>query len=61
MKKLLTYKECSEYLSITEGSLRNMVLKREIPFLKIGKRVRFDTEELSQWLSEKSVGPYQYN
>lgn len=53
MKKLLTYPEASEYLSINQGTLRNMVYNRDIPFVKIGRMLRFDVEELNIWINTK--------
>lgn len=55
MKKLLTIKEASEYLRISEKGIYNMVWRREIPFVKIGRRIRFDIQDLDDWISRNKV------
>ena len=57
MLKLVTVEELSRELAISEGSIYNMVHKQQIPFIKIGKRVRFDLEEIDKWLNKNSVNP----
>jgi len=36
--------------------VRRLVAERRIPFLKIGKYVRFDPDELAAWLDAQRVG-----
>ncbi len=50
-KRWLTVKDCSEYLSITTRAVYNMIHRRELPFVKLGQRVRIDRMELDQHLS----------
>jgi|YelNatPaOPRAMG01_1025707.scaffolds.fasta_scaffold638782_1 putative molybdopterin biosynthesis protein len=54
-KRLLTIKEASEYLGISVKGLYNMVNRRELPFYKIGKRVRFDMKQLDEWIEKHKV------
>ena len=53
--KLLTVDELGRMLSMTKGSLYNLVYTRQIPFLKIGKRLRFNREDILKWLDEKKI------
>ena len=41
-------------LSIPEGTLRDWVYKRRIPFKKIGNLIRFDPREVRSWIDERS-------
>ena len=52
---LLTYKEAAQKLRIAETTLRAWVSQRKIPYLKLGRVVRFDLEALERWLHERSV------
>jgi excisionase family DNA binding protein len=54
-QKLLSVKEASKYLSVKESRLRTAVFKGEIPHLKLGRLVRFEKKELSDWLGTLSV------
>ena len=60
-KKLLNINEASKYLGVTRGSLYQMVHRRNIPYVKIGKSLRFDIEKLDQYISERSVKVLRYN
>ncbi|HET6204933.1 MAG TPA: helix-turn-helix domain-containing protein [Planctomycetota bacterium] len=45
------------FLGITVKALYQMVYRREIPFLKIGRRLRFEETRLRAWLRGKEVQP----
>jgi len=47
---LLDVDQAAERLSVTPRFVRTMVSERRIPFLKVGKFVRFDAAELDSWL-----------
>jgi excisionase family DNA binding protein len=43
--------ELSRYLpGKTQGAIRNLVLRRQIPFYKPGGRLLFDREEIDLWV-----------
>jgi len=49
----LTAKEVADYLKVSEGHIRNLVYKGNIPFLKIeGVGLRFDKLEIENWALE---------
>lgn len=47
-------KKAAEILSVSEGTLRDWVYKRQIPFKKVGNLVRFDPSEVHRWIEERS-------
>lgn len=55
-KEWLDAKEASGHLGITYGALRNMIYRREIPFYKLGRRLRFRRLELDQFLERSRCG-----
>jgi len=54
-KRLLTIKEASEYLGISVKGIYNMVNRRQIPFIKIGGRLRFDKIDLDNWIEKQKI------
>ncbi|MEK6579732.1 MAG: helix-turn-helix domain-containing protein [Bdellovibrionota bacterium] len=52
--KLLEITELAQFLSCTEKHIRNLVFRREIPFVKVGRLVRFNVGEIRSWLQERS-------
>jgi len=54
-KRLLTVKEASEYLGISINALYCMVYRRQIPYVKIGKRLKFDKVALDKWIEKNTV------
>ncbi len=58
MKKLLTIKEAATYLGLSEGSLKGLMRRDCIPYVKLGPRViRLDEEDLEMLLEERKVKP----
>ncbi|HMI85973.1 MAG TPA: tyrosine-type recombinase/integrase [Polyangiaceae bacterium] len=56
-EELLNYVDAAKLLSVPKGTLYAWVHRREIPFVRLGKRViRFSRTELTRWLESKSVG-----
>jgi excisionase family DNA binding protein len=55
--ELLTYDQMSRYLSITPNTLRIWVMQKRIPYLKIGKNVRFYASDVHEWLSKQAIEP----
>lgn len=44
------------YIGETESALRTMVQRRQIPFVRTGKRsIRFDRRQLDRWITERTV------
>ena len=54
-RRFLGIEEMAEYLGVKKGTLYVWVCQRRIPYLKIGKLVKFDLQETEDWLSEKRV------
>jgi excisionase family DNA binding protein len=51
--RLLNIKEAARYLGTTDKTLYTKIWRREIPFIKLGRSVRFDVRDL-EVLIEKS-------
>jgi excisionase family DNA binding protein len=54
-RRFFSIKELAEYLGLTRGTLYVWVCQRRIPYLKIGKLVKFDLREIEVWLKDKKI------
>ncbi len=59
-KRLLTIKETADYLGVTPGSLYQMVHRRTIPYVKLGKVLRFDLKRLDEYIDKNSIEVINY-
>lgn len=50
---LLTPREAAEVLRISERKLWGMTASGEIPSLRIGRSVRYDINDLRDWIDER--------
>jgi excisionase family DNA binding protein len=53
--QLLTMDDLAERLGVSHRHVRRLVDERRIPFLKVGKFVRFDPAEVAKWLRSTRV------
>jgi excisionase family DNA binding protein len=47
---LLTIDELAEHLGVTVRHVRRQIAERRLPYLKVGRLVRFDPDEIAGWL-----------
>jgi len=60
IKRLLNIKEAAEYMATTPGSLYQKVHNGTIPYVKIGRSVRFDVNDLDKLISDNKVDVINY-
>jgi excisionase family DNA binding protein len=53
---LLDVGGAAERLGVTVRFVRRLVAERRIPYVKVGKFVRFDPVEVERWIDEHRVG-----
>ena len=54
--QLLTIEQLSEQLNVPKSWIYTRTRKKEIPFRKLGRYVRFDVNEIQDWLDGKKGG-----
>jgi len=54
-KQYLYTKDCADFLGKTPGAIRNLVMRRLIPYRKPGGRLIFLRSEIEKWV-EKAPG-----
>lgn len=54
-KEVMTVPEMAEYLSVSEAHTYRLVREHRVPFVRIGRSVRFKRSEVDQWLADKTL------
>ena len=49
-KRYMDVNECAEYVGRTAKAIRGLVRRREIPHIRVGRRVQFDREKIDRWV-----------
>lgn len=52
---LLSIEQLADWLGVTDRFIRRLVAERRVPFLKIGRFIRFDPAEIEHWLDSQRV------
>lgn len=56
--RLLTVEQAGKYLGLSRAAVFHRVARRELPFVRVGKRaIRLDREALDRWIEKKTVRP----
>lgn len=54
--KLLNYREVTALLRVSKRTVVTLVTRKQIPHLRIGKRVLFDPVTLRGWIAAQQIG-----
>jgi excisionase family DNA binding protein len=55
--RLLTVQEAARYLAVSVSTLYGWVWQRRIPFIKVGRGLRFDLADLEGFIEANRVRP----
>ena len=56
MEQLLNIGEVEKVLNVKKSTLRAWVFANRIPFIKIGRLIRFKPSDLEAWVSNREKG-----
>ena len=59
-QKLIDIKELSRLISIPKGTIYNLVYLRRIPFVKRGRSLRFDPDEVIRSLPHYAIKDHHH-
>ncbi len=59
--KLYSVPEVADFLNISIHTLRAWISQRRIPFIKLGRLVRFRPEDLGKFINSCAVQAKRYN
>jgi excisionase family DNA binding protein len=55
---LLTIEELADHLGVNVRHIRRLIAERRVPYMKVGRLVRFDPADVAVWLARTRVdGP----
>ena len=54
MSQLLTIDELAAWLKLPKATLYNFTHEKRIPYLKVGRRLRFDSKQIQEWLERRA-------
>ena len=54
MDDVMNYKGLASYLKMAQGTLRHWVMNGKVPFIKMGRNVRFSKKQIDAWLEKQS-------
>lgn len=47
--------QLAEFLNVPTNTVRYWVFLKKIPFIKVGRSVRFDMDQIRVWLEERQI------
>ncbi len=56
-KHLLTIQQAAQITGISTTTLYKWVSQRKIPYIKMGRLVKFDPLKLEEWIKQQTVMP----
>lgn len=54
-KRFVGIKDLATYLGIPTNTIRSWIQKRQIPYFKVGRLIRFDITALEDWLKSRKI------
>lgn len=54
-RRYIGINELSEYISMSKNTIYSWIWLRKIPYVKMGKIVRFDLKEIDTWLQTRRI------
>lgn len=58
---LMTVLELAAWLNLKESTIRKWVCYRKIPYISVGRAVRFRREDIEEWLKDRSISPVDFS
>ena len=57
MRRLISIRDAADYMGLSRHTLYTMVSQRRIPYVKVGRLVKFDVGLLDEWIRQRTVMP----
>jgi excisionase family DNA binding protein len=54
-RRLVSLADASDYLSVSDWTVRQMVWRGDIPHVRLGKRILIDARDLDGWIDRAKV------
>ena len=57
LRRLVDVRVVAAYLDVVPDTIYTMVSQRKIPFIKVGRLLKFDLRAIDEWITKNSVLP----
>jgi excisionase family DNA binding protein len=57
LRKLIGVEDTAQYVGLSVHTVYTMVSQRRIPYVKVGRLVKFDLAQLDAWILKNTVMP----
>lgn len=57
ISRLISIQAAATYIGLSPHTLYTMISQRRIPYVKVGRLVKFDVELLDAWIKQNTVMP----
>ncbi len=54
-QRLIGIEHVSEHLGIKVNTVYSWVNQRKIPYIKVGRLIKFDLQDINQWIAERKI------
>ena len=58
MKEIYNIKELSNYLKISPSEIRKLVRQNQIPYFRVGNRIKFEKQSINEWIEKQQNVAY---
>ena len=52
---LIDIEHVSEHLGVKVNTVYSWVNQRKIPYVKVGRLIKFDLQDINQWIAERKI------
>ncbi len=52
---LMNVQQAAEYLGLSVGTMYQWRSQHKVPYIKVGRKVKFKKDQLDQWLADRTV------
>lgn len=59
--QLLTKEQIAKLLNVKMDWLNSYIFRKQIPFIKLGKHIRFCPAEIQKWIEERKIQEDSWN
>jgi excisionase family DNA binding protein len=55
MRAILNFNETAKFLNVKNSWLRMAIFKKTIPYIKVGRLLRFAVDDLNEWIAKNTI------
>ncbi len=55
LPRLLDISQLADHLGTSHRHIRRLIAERRIPYVKVGRLIRFDPAEIAAWIDESRI------